>query len=428
MADVNQRTIILQLMSTTSEAESAEVITSGDGFAYVLEVYFMDVPSISGECHLHFILGDEAETEVDDVATIEGNHINYTLPAALYAVPNLICWVTFVDSNIEHTSLKITFVGIRLVVDGVPLDEMDPLPDWLQAVLAAQEEAVLGSIESVSAGLLDSAASVNKKDISIKVLSMSTDYDCGAVITAGDLFAYVLDIEFMNVSQINGICNLHFVRGDGQTVDVFGEINGNHVRHVIHSGLYAVPHLTCDVQFLNNNLFTPLRITFSGIRLTVAGPAIEDLDPYPDWIRLMQELQEAIDRADQAADNAQAVADEVQRRLDAGEFIGPMGPMPNHEWLSTSLRFQTPGGWGGYVDLIGPQGKTAYEYAVEHGWTLSESVFGDHLAHVDRLLYDTVREVWVRGAVVTQSQYEDLVANSLVDPNTTYFVELPEGT
>ena len=34
-----------------------------------------------------------------------------------------------------------------------------------------------------------------------------------------------------------------------------------------------------------------------------------------------------------------------------------MGPMPDHQWSGTSLRFQEPDGdWGKYVDLRGPQG------------------------------------------------------------------------
>lgn len=36
---------------------------------------------------------------------------------------------------------------------------------------------------------------------------------------------------------------------------------------------------------------------------------------------------------------------------------GPMGPMPDHQWSGTALRFQEPDGdWGKYVDLRGPQG------------------------------------------------------------------------
>jgi hypothetical protein len=36
---------------------------------------------------------------------------------------------------------------------------------------------------------------------------------------------------------------------------------------------------------------------------------------------------------------------------------GPIGPMPEHEWIGTNLRFQEPSGeWGEFVDLEGPKG------------------------------------------------------------------------
>lgn len=36
---------------------------------------------------------------------------------------------------------------------------------------------------------------------------------------------------------------------------------------------------------------------------------------------------------------------------------GERGPMPDHEWKGTKLRFQKPeGGWGKFVDLKGPKG------------------------------------------------------------------------
>lgn len=36
---------------------------------------------------------------------------------------------------------------------------------------------------------------------------------------------------------------------------------------------------------------------------------------------------------------------------------GPVGPMPDHQWLGTELRFEKPdGGWGELVDLEGPPG------------------------------------------------------------------------
>jgi PKD repeat protein len=38
---------------------------------------------------------------------------------------------------------------------------------------------------------------------------------------------------------------------------------------------------------------------------------------------------------------------------------GPMGPMPDHQWDGTRLRFEEPdGSWGKYTDLQGPRGQT----------------------------------------------------------------------
>lgn len=38
---------------------------------------------------------------------------------------------------------------------------------------------------------------------------------------------------------------------------------------------------------------------------------------------------------------------------------GPMGPMPRHQWEGTRLRFELPEGWGPFVELQGPPGKTS---------------------------------------------------------------------
>lgn len=284
----------------------------------------------------------------------------------------------------------------------------------------------------------DSGATVNAKYIDIKVVSMTTEYDCGETITAGDFDAYVLDIDFMNVDNIEGTCNLHFVRGDGETMDTFGVIDGNHIRHILHSGLYEIPHLTCYVQFVNSNLYTPLKIVFSGIRLYPTGVPISTLDPYPEWISLMIQLENAVEDAKEATNAALSAADDlttltelVQSKLDNGDFKGDKGDKgdaPAHEWNGYSLRFKNvDGSWGHYTNLRGATGKTAYQYATENGWVKSESVFGNHLANVDRLFYDNLRSEWVYGVAVTQAQMEDLIANEQTDPYTVYFVELPEG-
>lgn len=36
---------------------------------------------------------------------------------------------------------------------------------------------------------------------------------------------------------------------------------------------------------------------------------------------------------------------------------GPRGPMPNHEWNGTSVRFESPNGWGAFTDVQGPPGQ-----------------------------------------------------------------------
>lgn len=57
--------------------------------------------------------------------------------------------------------------------------------------------------------------------------------------------------------------------------------------------------------------------------------------------------------------DAQRLTDAVLRTQGAagkkGEKGDP-GPMPEHEWQGTKLRFEKPGGWGEYVDLRGHKG------------------------------------------------------------------------
>ena len=65
-------------------------------------------------------------------------------------------------------------------------------------------------------------------------------------------------------------------------------------------------------------------------------------------------------RAARAELDAQRLTDAVLRTQGAvgkkGEK-GDTGPMPDHEWQGTKLRFEKPaGGWGEYVELRGPKG------------------------------------------------------------------------
>lgn len=60
-------------------------------------------------------------------------------------------------------------------------------------------------------------------------------------------------------------------------------MSGNKVSYTLDEAIYSVSGLICYVQFVNSNLYTPLKISFSGIRvLPSSGSTIADLHPYPD--------------------------------------------------------------------------------------------------------------------------------------------------
>ena len=128
-------------------------------------------------------------------------------------------------------------------------------------------------------------ASVNEKTISLSVLSTTTAINAAHVITSGDSGAYILEVTFNDLTAISGTCQLHCVRGDGQMIDITEGvvIDGNKVTYTLDGALYAVSGLVIFMQFLASNIYTPLKISFSGIRvLPSSGSTIADLHPYPD--------------------------------------------------------------------------------------------------------------------------------------------------
>lgn len=143
-------------------------------------------------------------------------------------------------------------------------------------------------------------ASVNEKTISLSVLSTTTAVNAAHVITSGDSGAYILEVTFTDLAAILGTCQLHCVRGDGQMIDITDGvvIAGNKVTYTLDSALYAVVGLVIYMQFLNSNIYTPLKISFSGIRvLPTSGSTIADLNPYPDsYVNIVSQAEyESID-------------------------------------------------------------------------------------------------------------------------------------
>jgi hypothetical protein len=145
-------------------------------------------------------------------------------------------------------------------------------------------------------------SSVNVTTLPIVVSASTRDYTLGDTISYGDTNAYRMEVTFADVVSISGACNLHFVRGDGQTTDVPGVVVGNKISYTLAAALYALSGLTCWVQFINGEtIFTPLKISFAGIRSIPTGDPIVDLDPYPDWLTAIADANDAADRANEAA-------------------------------------------------------------------------------------------------------------------------------
>lgn len=138
-------------------------------------------------------------------------------------------------------------------------------------------------------------ATVNQKTISFSILSTTAAVNVGHTITSGDSGAYTLEITFTDITAISGSCQLHCVRGNGDVINITDGvvINGNKVTYTLNAALYEVQNLVIYMQFLNSNIYTPLKISFSGIRiLPTSDSTITDLDPYPDRpINLISEAE-----------------------------------------------------------------------------------------------------------------------------------------
>ena len=122
-------------------------------------------------------------------------------------------------------------------------------------------------------------ASVNAKTIAVEVPSTRKEYNIPDAISSGDTSAYTLQITFSDISSISGTCNLHFVLGDGTTADRSDSdgvtITDNVVTFLLESALYSMDRLSCWVQFLNSNVYTPLKLNFTGIRIMPMGDTLE---------------------------------------------------------------------------------------------------------------------------------------------------------
>jgi len=133
---------------------------------------------------------------------------------------------------------------------------------------------------------------VNSLTISKSVTSSTRAINIGEVIRSGDT-AVTLEITWSDVTAITGTVNLHFVLANGTVADRDASdgvvLAGNKVTCLLESGLIATEGLlTMYVQFTDSNLFTPLKVSLSGVKLVPGGVSIPTTQVYPAWVPAIQ--------------------------------------------------------------------------------------------------------------------------------------------
>lgn len=132
-------------------------------------------------------------------------------------------------------------------------------------------------------------AGLVSKDIYRLVETTTTEIDIMDRIYHGDVDAYNIDIEFYGVTSITGTCNLHFVLSDGTALDKDASdgvvIDGGNVKYTLPTYLYQKSgNLTMYVQFMNSNIYTPLKANFKNIvAIPDGGKEVVATTTYPVW-------------------------------------------------------------------------------------------------------------------------------------------------
>ena len=132
-------------------------------------------------------------------------------------------------------------------------------------------------------------AGIVSKDIYRLVETTTTEIDIMDRIYHGDVDAYNIDIEFHGVTSITGTCNLHFVLSDGTALDKDASdgvvIDGKNVKYTLPTYLYQKSgNLTMYVQFMNSNIYTPLKVNFKNIvAIPDGGKEVVATTTYPVW-------------------------------------------------------------------------------------------------------------------------------------------------
>ena len=138
-------------------------------------------------------------------------------------------------------------------------------------------------------------STVNTTTIPANVHSFTRDLNLGHRIVSGDSGAYILVITWLDIVTISGTVQLYFVRSDGTYATKEAAdgvvLSANTVTYTLAESLYNVAgNLTCYVRFNNSNLFTPLKLTFSGIVIPGGTTVVPNGASYPAWAAAMKVL------------------------------------------------------------------------------------------------------------------------------------------
>ena len=196
----------------------------------------------------------------------------------------------------------------------------------------------------------------NKKIIRIPINMAVSTYTVRDTIQQGDVDAYRLEITLTDIDQIDGRAELRFVFPDGQYADRAAEITENVIRYDMEPADYSqLGDLKCYVRVLNNNLFTPVLLIFTGIRDLVGDVEFEgEIQPYPEWARKLKQ--------------------QVDELAGAGTYVHTQGVASN-SWLIEHELGYYPN--VAVVDSSGRQVLTQIEYIDENTIrSITEFAFG----------------------------------------------------
>lgn len=126
----------------------------------------------------------------------------------------------------------------------------------------------------------------NTKIINICVHEVSSTYTVRDVIRQGDIKAYYLNINLTNIKVTSSTVEFRFVLPDGQYLDREVTVTGNKIIYEMQPEEYSqLGELKCYIRFIQDNLFTPVLLIFTGIQPVEGNVEFTgEIISYPEWI------------------------------------------------------------------------------------------------------------------------------------------------